>query len=93
MHDTTDKKNSFSFQVGLRELIIIIGFAVVLATTMQTRASKSELKLLDDRVTKIENRFEMMEQKQDDMKSMLTEIKEDLKKMLDRTSALEGKGK
>jgi uncharacterized protein YktB (UPF0637 family) len=86
-----ERKNNFSFQVGLRELIIIIGFAIVLATTMQTRASKSELASLDARVQKIENKFEVMSQKQDDMKIMLAEINSDIKKLLDRTSTLEAK--
>lgn len=93
MDQKCEKKNGFSLQVGLRELIIIIGFAVVLATTMQTRASKSELLALDARVQKIENRFEAMSTKQDDMKILLAEIKDDLKKVLDRTSTLEAKGK
>jgi polyhydroxyalkanoate synthesis regulator phasin len=88
-----EKKNGMNFKIGIRELIIIIGFAIVLTTTLQTRASNADVSALEKRVQTIESKIQMICESQTEMKNTLKEINSDVKILLDKTSKLEAKSK
>ena len=93
MENGNGKRGGLLLPLTTRELIIIIGFVVLLATTLSTRASNADIAALDKRVSTVEDRIDDIRKDQRESKTTLEAINQRLIDVCEKLGEVRGKTK